>query len=465
MKNLNLLLIKGIFLLLVGASLAPYLMLCLYNHPSADDFTYSNWDSFVGRQFDFYNNLNGRYFTTFALSFDPVHFHSFLGYKIATALFILLFSYCLFLFIRKFTQIFISSNSWVAYLIYAGTLFLILDLAESLAEGFYWEPAVICYLLPLSLLFLLGIFLISIFREGRYSMVYLCALLLFCIVGSSEVIMFVADTIIFILFLYQIFRGKNKKITAIIISLLIASIIFSLVVVLSPGNYHRAQSFVNPQDTMAVPKPSIVNLIFHSMGGSIFRAFKSPIFLSFTAIYYLVFLKAKGPTHFIKFWFCLILTFALMVILILPVGIIEKQIPLRVENLMGYAFVTFWPILIFSLSKEHKIIQISFFLCLAVIIACNKGAGIRSGNYSLAWNDLMTGKAARYDQELNQRDRLLTQTHDQDIIVPALSEAPPDSLYFSDITPNPYFWHNVDYAKFWHKDSIKSASWDYLKNI
>ncbi|MHC2992461.1 hypothetical protein OB13_13020, partial [Pontibacter sp. HJ8] len=77
-----------IFLLLIGIglySLLPFLLLTLYIHPTADDFSFAIRDTsldFLTAQLVYYLNWSGRYFGTAIVRLSPLTFDSMVVYKL-----------------------------------------------------------------------------------------------------------------------------------------------------------------------------------------------------------------------------------------------------------------------------------------------------------------------------------------------------------------------------------------------
>jgi hypothetical protein len=73
----------------------------------------------------------------------------------------------------------------------------------------------------------------------------------------------------------------------------------------------------------------------------------------------------------------------------------------------------------------------------------------------VAYQDWLSGAAARYDKQLTRRySYLLDQEWSgNDPVVPPLTD-PPTTLLFGDITPSEYDWSNQAYAEFFGKKKV-----------
>ncbi|WP_303309638.1 hypothetical protein [Hymenobacter sp. BT730] len=72
-----------------------------------------------------------------------------------------------------------------------------------------------------------------------------------------------------------------------------------------------------------------------------------------------------------------------------------------------------------------------------------------------AYSDWLSGNAARYDQEQQARYRLLTAPI-PDVVLPPLT-VKLKTIYFNDLSSNPHWWGNVDFAACFGKRSLRVA--------
>ena len=66
---------------------------------------------------------------------------------------------------------------------------------------------------------------------------------------------------------------------------------------------------------------------------------------------------------------------------------------------------------------------------------------------------LVTGEAATYDKELTERNEYLSTTPEVQVKVKPLS-AIPEVIFHSDITSDPYDWHNQHLGLYYNKQFI-----------
>ena len=139
--------------------ISPFLILFLFNHPTPEDFSWSETTRSYGyleAQKFFYNIWSGRFFSYSLLSINPLLFKSIVGYKVFLLLFFLLFIYVTFVFISNLTKDVLLHRERL--LITLSIIFLYLYAVPSVSEGLYWLTAVMIYHLGIMMLMLFIIF-------------------------------------------------------------------------------------------------------------------------------------------------------------------------------------------------------------------------------------------------------------------------------------------------------------------
>ena len=69
---------------------------------------------------------------------------------------------------------------------------------------------------------------------------------------------------------------------------------------------------------------------------------------------------------------------------------------------------------------------------------------------------ILNGSASIYDQELTDRDKLLSSSQEVDIIVPELSITP-SPLFHTDITEDPTNWKSAHLSVYYNKHYISTS--------
>ncbi|MBF0511653.1 MAG: hypothetical protein HQL13_04905, partial [Candidatus Omnitrophica bacterium] len=344
-----------VFLFSVGLVLFPFIALCFFVHPCADDFEFSKWTNFFVQNLHYYTQWSGRYFSTFVLSLSPVHWHSFFGYKVWSAAFILFFAGSLYVFTKKWVQAFVALDFVVIHIIYIGALLLAFDSAPSLVEGFYWASSAVTYLFSSALFFLFLTHLIVVFHEKKYQTAFLLPLLLFCIIGGNESWMLLVDTTLLGILGYELYRRGERKAILMALGLLLWASVVSLIPLLSPGNAARHLQFMYDKD----PNPafSIAAFLPSQIGMLMFQDIKSPFFIIYIVITFLVLKRSHLKQAPIKFFPGLFILLVGLGLLLAPVSLITKQAPGRVLNVVIYVIISAFGYLLFSLPQYSKVFQ------------------------------------------------------------------------------------------------------------
>ncbi len=224
--------------------LCPFLMLCLYAHPSfVDDYAFATKTLERGLSnavADWYNNWTGRYSLCFIMSFNYIVLKNLLFYRLILVVLILLLP-VLFFFLLK-TVFANSSFSFYASFTSIFT-FLYYYQLPSINEGVFWMTGAMAYQLPTLCLLLFFIVLFNMLNERGIkwiNYIVLCVLAV-VIIGTNEISMAI---FVFLIIAILLFRGhqkisNNKGLVVIVI----VAIICSLCVVLAPGNEVREQLF------------------------------------------------------------------------------------------------------------------------------------------------------------------------------------------------------------------------------
>ncbi len=446
-------------------ALIPFLVLMLYNHPSSDDFTYANEvleKGFFSAQYHWYVSWSGRYIGTAILSLNPIVFHSFLGYKVFA---LLLFSLLVYAFYFLLNQLFEKESIFNKILIMLLFLIVYFYQMPRVVSGIYWLAGSATYQLGnIFSLFMFGNIIKYLKAKETKYLIY-TVLFLFLLVGTNETTMFLTGIILF--FIMIIFHFDKQKIkfkfikqkNYIFIILVLLAFIFSLIVILSPGNeirsgffpdkhklnsfnraYHLARTYI----IQWIPVLTIFSILALSLIKKPFNAnarfFKTNPFVSLLIMIFITYIG-----FFPAFW---------------SMG---EEPPLRTINVIYFFFILTW--LYFSMTlyvyfRNDKATSIPKFiiyiLMFAVIAIMSKPNNIKN-----AYRDWLNGTAQRYDQQMKKRYQIIKKQIEQKkekdaLIVPHLKDIP-KTIYFRDISSdNIKNWRNASYAKFWKISSIKT---------
>ncbi|MDD3878046.1 MAG: DUF6056 family protein [Bacteroidales bacterium] len=461
-KNKNLALLIHILLLL------PVFILCIYIHPSADDFIYSSWYkapvsvNFWEYHKGNYLTWNGRYFSTLLLTINPLVFGSFTGYKILAIVMLLFFYGALYAF---FKTIFNTLDVKAVHIISLLIMISYLNIVPSLSETVYWMSATLTYFLAWAMTLLMWVFILKYYHSNTSKRNAIVVLLLaFCVIGSNELSAFLTGFTGLGLIILKVL--KNKKPDAFSLLFFTVSIILILIVILAPGNNNRLNFFENHYNINFAITNTFYNFfkitILHIKNPAII----SLCFLSFLNAHKLLkssqlFQKIKNfnPLFFLISVVCIILFFYFTSAF--NMGI---QPPLRVHGFISFLVIlslAFFAILLnqkhqFLVLEANQLLKINSLLigvfCFFVLTDFHKKDGENyyiKGNIMLAVYDL-THDAPKFNHALNNRYKLIQQAKREQKTSLSLPVLPykPRSIFFADIKPDSLHWINWGNANY-----------------
>jgi hypothetical protein len=135
-----------------------------------------------------------------------------------------------------------------------------------------------------------------------------------------------------------------------------------------------------------------------------------------------------------------------------------SAIPFRAVNVMLLFFIMDWIVLLAGViallrSFSLEIPRPGLVLAVLVFLIFCSNVLMSSNNVKVAWRDLLSGDAARYDRESAQRHAMIRRSDQADVTVPLL-KARPKTLFFNDFKPDPSDWRNTGGARFFRKHSL-----------
>lgn len=445
---------SGNFIILVGIlSILPFLVISIFNNPSADDFCFNcrsrdlgYWDA----QLSWYNGWTGRYFSTAFLSIEQLISEPFLIYKLIPVVLITSLFASIY-YLSSLLLINLKKKDFFILTFFIIVLYLIQ--MPSISEGFYWLAGSITYQLANIITILLLCFLVKLIEtnEKKYLMFsILCTIL---IIGSNETSMILIDFLIGIIFLFK--YHQLKKINHSILIILIFAFTFSLIVIMSPGNTIRALRFQNNHQ--------IISAIFHSVLAAYFFSIKLLPIIIISSLIYFDYFNAKINVSTSKIFnvnpiFLFFIIFSIPLIGFFPsYWSMGGPPPQRTINIIYFSFLIgliYWILVLFFKSKKSKNNFIVFsrsFKCLLFIMIF--GELVSQNNIRNAYSNLISGSAYEYNLALKSRYEKIRNNKGNICIVPALINRP-ITIYFDDITSNPENWKNSCYASYFKVEKI-----------
>jgi len=409
------------------------LSILFFNNPTADDFCYNSQSRNLGfwnAQLSWYNDWTGRYFSSAVLSIKPLVSNSFLIYKLIPI--ILLIS--LFISIYYLISIlFVNLKKRDFFILTFFIVVLYLIQMPSVSQGFYWLAGSVTYQLSNILTIILFCFLIKLIETNKRKYLILSIIFTILIIGSNEASMLLIDFLICVIFIFKYLQ--HKKINHSLLILLLFSILFSIIVVKSPGTAARVATYSN--------KPQILYAIFKSILAVIsYLGIWLPFIFIFIFIYFDYFNKipANQPSKFFNvdpvFVFIIVCSIPFIGFFIGYWGQGFLTPPRTINSIylyfvIGFIYLTF--VIFFKLKKHNdKFISFSnwvkYFLFFIIILHLGHKNNIRT-----AYSDLLSGNAYNYDLELRNRYKIIQNSAD-DILYVSKLKFTPSTIFYRDIT-------------------------------
>jgi len=433
-------------LFLAFYTLLPFFILSSYNHPSADDFVYSTTYlqyGFFVPQYNWYVGWSGRYIASAILSLSPTSFYSYMGYKLASFFLIVLLGSSFYFLIKQ-----IFSKETTVRKIAISLLILVIYIYQmpKIASGFYWFAGASTYQLGnVFLLFMLGGIIIYLKTKKRKHLFFVIVAL-FLLIGSNETVMLLTDMILFFMALFYYtkmsrFNLKFIKNNSFLIILLFFGFVFSLIVILAPGNNARLGLLPNRHKLTA----------FYNS----YTSAKQYViqWLPAVSVFSLLLLSLIKKTNLNKNnWFSIHPIYAFLIMLLVTyAGFFPAHWsmgvppPSRTINTIYLFFLLTWlyfMLTLFTYFNETIFPKtVSYVLLLTSIVLL-----MMPNNIQTAYQDWLSGDAKQYDLQLKERYQIIEkeklQIGEQDTIrVPALLKKP-KTIFFNDLEEKPDDWRN-----------------------
>lgn len=472
-------------IVLTCLSIIPLIIISKYNHPAADDFSYSImtfhewkhsrsfWHLLVSA-FDttkhFWNTWQGLYSSAFFLAIQPSIFGE--RYYFLTGilmLFLIIFSTCFFFtyIIRKIAGGTILEGLTIG----SAASFLMVQFMPSCVQGLYWYNGAVNYGLFYAILLFLICVSISLHqahaKKKVIMLVILSCLLGFLLEGGNHVTAFMGILFVFCLAVYEMtLKRKGKTFCYVgILAFLIVCFLFNIT---SPGTKARQNSIQIERNV----SDSIKMAVF---GG--IEKINSWIDLAPVVVVILImpiFIKLikkicketnfKFSTPFLVFagsvaWIC-----AMYCPPAYAMGFLGQG---RLHNVVWYNFVillflnvfyyTGWIMRKFDLKEERSdnasCVTLKWMCCALILLM-----GLYISKYDKAWSvravqELASGEVQSYSQQAYERYHVLSNSEGLDVILGEYM-VKPKLLFFSDIEEDAENWKNVAVKDYYELNSI-----------
>jgi hypothetical protein len=445
----------------IAIGLLPFAILSFFSHPQADDFDAATTTMRLGyfKSIAFtYNNWNSRWFSSAIMQASPLAFGSIAAYKALPIMLLSLSIWALFAFVKAVLPE--AKRPREVWLCALALLALYLSCMSSPAQGFYWMPGAINYQLANIMMLFLWARLASTMqapaRKSCKRALIACAILLFAIIGSNQISMIL---IMFMLAATLVWRSiQFRKIDGLFAGLLGLAVIAAAIVLLAPGNSARMEHVSHVINPIATAIDSIRIII--QMG---IDRVTNPLWFIFTlcAIPFLIATaqNSSAPRPVLNPFALFGLWIGSMLATVAPmIHLFQGWIPERILNITCLLFVIGWFLMLNEIVRYlvHKRffrhVPIPGYL-LAILMVSTLFALTGKNNIRMAWENLLSGAACRYDRELRQRYEKINTCAEDTCVVAPLSVFP-SMLYFEDINADAESWPNKPYAEYFGKRAI-----------
>lgn len=475
----------GIVIFVVFLSILPLAGLSFYNHPSADDFSYSEYTCQEFRKHKsaarliqaaaktsrhYWNTWQGLYTSAFILSLQPAIFGE--RYYALTGILMLAIIFAGNVILASYLIRRVLGGEWLQGIAVGCMMsFLMVQWMPSFVEGLYWFNGAMNYVLFFSLTEALICAAIHVGAAKNPKSSALClagtSLLGVLIAGGNHVTAFME-----ILFLAGIslcgfcFRAVHRLRWNLIP--LAASVAGFVLNVISPGTKIRQEYFEKPGIVFTVKEAVLKGLDY--INGWIGISLIVCILALLPVIYGIVY-QFRLNTGFrfpCPLLVCVLSVGFICAMFCPPLYAMGNLGAGRLLNIVYFAFIALmffnvfylcgWvqEALVLSSSRREPDKRLSGAWCVTALCLC-LGMGLASGNESgmfFATGMLLDGTAAQYSQEAFVRHEQLLAGEGKAVEVEAYSVWPP-LLFFDDITVNPKDWKNRAVRDYYGLKSVK----------
>ncbi len=496
-------------------SLIPLYLIGGYAHPSVDDYYYgvetsrawaethsvlAVFRTSFSEMIRTYNEWQGNFAAVFLMQLQPAIFGE-EYYVIAPLLLISTFAVSTIFFYHTMLTNLFRAVKYTSLIISLCITFVSLQLTHTPSDSFCWYNGAIYYTFFHSLMLLLFSLMARLWTSParshsltrRIPSVLFCSLLSFAIEGGNFPTALLTAILLILVLTFSIYcciKKHNKPTFSLSACYALISIFFFVAFILSltaPGNVIRQASVGG---NTGLVKTFLFTFAYG--GYSLSNLLSAPCIMLFCFLTPSLYSVAKKmPWTFRHPFLVFIFTFCLYCSLGTPVFFAQDlRMPYRIMNIIyfsGYSLITFnllyvlgWLEKIYHESKlltaceayinrllsDKRKLLLAFCSCLMIFAVTCVGqievTETSQGNASFsnlpasasAVYSILTGEAASYDRELNERAEYLSSTEETHVCITPLN-VQPELIFHTDITEDPTHWKNAHLASYYGKEAVQ----------
>ena len=432
--------------MVLSIGLLPFFVLAFFTYPVSDDYSFfidTQSRSFIEFLNWGYTHLSGRY-TAIAITalLNPLSSHSFWLYRVFVVVIFIGFNHSAFLFLKEGAK---RLGIVRAKLVAVIMLLYWWLLMPNTAELVYWYSSSYSYTIGLIGLLYWGYFLM---KENKP----MACILPVVIAGTCELAAILMLVVTAVLFVYHI--ARKIKLPKYYYAVLFTVVIFSMVGLLSPGNFHRSEGLAAPVEDYAIHK---LNLAI----GTVVKSFDIAVdffLLNLFTVVIVIILAIATPGYYPSesnkkaAKYMLFGSLGVIPLILFPYYWVFEMdfIPLRIIN---YAFIAFSILYIPALLIYYKPYFSSRWyknnMKYAVVFISLVYVGFRS-NLRYAVTDLVNINT--YKQQVDNRYKVLAENKG-DIVFDGLAYYP-NTILHMDLDTAATHWYNRSLAKYYGVKSV-----------
>ncbi len=442
-------------------TILPFFLIAPFNQPSADDFYSAVRDGHTGFAAgfnDIYFHWSGRYFAIVIARINPMLYHSYTAYKLYPVILIIAFIAVLWILIRQLTKEYFSGKYAIA--LTAIVVFLYFAAMPSVPEGFYWFSGACVYQLANVFFMLLLAVLVKIKTLSRLpaKLFYfsIAALLCICITGLNEISLII--TFLCISFFTISIYLKSRKGDAFFIALAIVSFVAAAFAILAPGNFIRLNTMQEYAASWAwAIKGAVAITGLHLIEWAVPILTATLLYIPFFGNILAEKIIEKNKVINISARAALIFfILSILFVQLFTVWVAGGSNIGRIENVLYLYFLLGWffTLQLFLVEKQRAGSSFTFkasaSMLFVIVLLFFVNLFNLNNNISTAYIDIVSGKAIKYNTEMNTRMQSVQHCTADTCYVPPVSDIP-QTIFFTDIkctADSVDLWMNKAYAAY-----------------